>query len=135
MNNVFAKTQELGDALMQSEEYKAMKAAEETAMKNTEAAELMTAYIEHKNQLDELTRVPAPDAAAIAEHSQAMTELQSQIQAIDDIAALTQAREDFSALIDQVNQVLRFIITGQMEEESGEEGGCTGSCATCAGCH
>ena len=57
MNAVFEKTQELGDALMQSDEYKAMKAAEDVAMKNAEAAALMTSYIEHKNQLDELTRV------------------------------------------------------------------------------
>lgn len=135
MNTIFAKTQELGDALMQSEEYKAMKAAEEVAMKNTRAAELMTSYIEHKTQLEALTRVPSPDAAAIAEHSQAMSDLQSEIQSIDDIVALTQARDEFSNLIDQVNQVLRFIITGQMDEEGGEEGGCTGSCATCAGCH
>ena len=134
MNAVFEKTQELGDALMQSDEYKAMKAAEDVAMKNAEAAALMTNYIEHKNQLDELTRVSRPDAAALAEHTQAMADLQAQIQEIDDIAALSKARADFSRLIDQVNQVLRFIITGQTEEPE-SEGGCTGSCSSCSGCH
>ena len=128
MNAVFEKTQELGDALMQSDEYKAMKAAEDVAMKNAEAAALMTSYIEHKNQLDELTRVSRPDAAAIAEHTQAMADLQAQIQEIDDIAALSKARADFSRLIDQVNQVLRFIITGQVDD-----GGCGGNCSSCGG--
>ena len=108
MNAVFEKTQELGDALMQSDEYKAMKAAEDVAMKNAEAAALMTSYIEHKNQLDELTRVSRPDAAAIAEHTQAMADLQAQIQEIDDIAALSKARADFSRLIDQVLSLIHI---------------------------
>lgn len=133
MNAVFEKTRELAEAIMASEEYAAMKAAEDKAMDNKEASELMAQYIEHKNQLEELQN-KEPDPAALANHMQAMEDIQSKIQEIPDIEALTQARGSFSSLIDQVNQVLRFIITGQMDEEGGEEG-CTGSCATCHGCH
>ena len=35
---------------------------------------------------------------------------------IDDIIAMTQARSAFSDLINQVNQVLQFIVTGQVPE-------------------
>ena len=41
MNQVFLKTRELGDAIMQSDEYKAMKAAEDQAMANADAADAM----------------------------------------------------------------------------------------------
>ena len=40
-------------------------------------------------------------------------------------------------IVDQVNQVLRFIVTGETAEgDTEEEGGCGGSCASCGGgCH
>ena len=40
------------------------------------------------------------------------------------------AQQYFTGLINQVNQVLQFIVTGRMEEES-----CGGSCSSCGGCH
>ena len=132
MNAVFEKTRELGDALMQSEEYIAMKAAEETAMANAEAAELMSRYLEHKTLLEEVLHSGNPDPDEIARHGDAMEELQRQFQTVPDIIAMNRAREGFDNLINPVNQVLRFIITGEMEDP---EGGCTGSCATCPGCH
>ena len=48
---------------------------------------------------------------------------------IDDIVELNRARNEFTELINQVNQVLQFIVTGNMEEAAN----CTGSCATCGG--
>ena len=132
MNLVFEKTRELGEALMASEEYKAMKAAEDAAMANAEAADLMSRYLEHKTKLEEILHSGNPDPDAIGELGAAMEELQGQFQNVPDIIEMNRAREEFDSLINQVNQVLHFIITGEMEE-SGE--GCTGSCATCPGCH
>ena len=39
---------------------------------------------------------------------------------IDDIIQLNQAREGFTNLINQVNSVLRFIVTGEMDAEEAE---------------
>ena len=33
--------------------------------------------------------------------------------------------------MNQVNQILEFIITGDV----GQQGGCSGNCASCGGCH
>ena len=134
MNAVFEKAQELGDALIASEEYKAMKAAENTAMANAEAADLMTRYLEHKSKLENVLRGANPDPNAVSELGAAMEDLQAQFQAVPDIIAMNKARESFDSLINQVNQVLHFIVTGEMEAPEGEDG-CTGSCATCKGCH
>ncbi|MBO4322385.1 MAG: hypothetical protein J5919_05225, partial [Clostridia bacterium] len=57
-------------------------------------------------------------------------EAQERLQMMDDIAALTAARNEFNSLIGQINQVLQFIVTGKMDEPSG----CTGDCAHCGGC-
>ncbi|MBR6220436.1 MAG: YlbF family regulator [Clostridia bacterium] len=131
MDAVFQKTRELGQALMESETYRKMKAAEEKAMKNEEAARVMGEYLEKRQQLQELMQSENPDPGALKRLSDEMDAAQERLQMMDDIAALTAARNDFNDLIGQVNQVLQFIVTGNMEQPSG----CTGSCATCPGCH
>ena len=52
---------------------------------------------------------------------------QSKMREITEVAELTKARERFSALVNQVNQVLRFLITGEI----GDNKECTGSCESC----
>ncbi len=130
MDQVFLKTRELGQALVESEIYKTMKEAEDKAMKNTMAAEIMARYMELRGTLQEMLSQPEPDSVKMKELSDEMDNVHEQLQNIDDIVALTKAREDFNNLIGQVNQVLQFIVTGKLDEP---EGGCTGSCASCGG--
>lgn len=133
MDQVFLKTRELGQALVESETYKTMKEAEDRAMHNVEAAETMGRYLEIRSTLQEMLSQQEPDSIAMKALSDEMDSLHDKLQNIEDIVRLTSAREEFNALITQVNQVLQFIVTGKMDEP---EGGCTGSCASCAGsCH
>lgn len=132
MNKVFEKTRELGEALLTSDEYMEMKASEDRAMKNERASSLMGQYLERKQQVEALLVNEQPDTLALKRLSDEMDQIQEQLQEIEDIAQLTKARKAFSELIDQVNQVLRFIVTGEMSEGEGE---CSGSCEHCGGCH
>ena len=132
MDMVFEKTRELGEALKQSEAYARMQAAEAKAMQNMEAAEMMAQYLEKRSQIQEMMEVENPDPAVMQRLSNEMDEIQERLQMIDDIVELTTARGEFNALIGQINQVLQFIVTGRMTDE---EGGCTGSCNSCSGCH
>ena len=131
MDAVFQKTRELGQALLESEAYLKMKAAEDRAMQNEEAARTMSEYLEKRQQLQAMVQSENPDPGALKRISDEMDAAQERLQMIDDIAALTEARNEFNALIGQINQVLQFIVTGEMEQPSG----CTGSCASCSGCH
>ena len=130
MDQIFAKTRELGEALLESEAYQTMKAAEERAMQNVEAAEMMAKYLEKRGQIQEMMEEENPDPAAMQRLSNEMDEIQERLQMIDDISALTEARSQFNSLIGQINQVLQFIVTGRMDE-----GSCSGSCDSCKGCH
>ena len=130
MDNVFEKTRELGEALLESDAYKRMKAAEEKAMQNAQGAEMMALYLEKRGQIQEMMELENPDPGAMKRLSDEMDDIQERLQMIDDIAELTAARSEFNGLIGQINQVLQFIVTGRMEEE-----GCSGSCDTCKGCH
>jgi len=130
MHEVFQKTRELGEVMMRSDEYVTMKLAEERAMQNPVAVAAMEEFMEAREQLEEVMSRDDPDVGWMKSLSTQMELIQDKLQTIDDIAALTEARNEFSRLVNQVNQVLRFIVTGEMED--GE--GCGHSCDHCAGC-
>ena len=54
MDNVFQKTRELGEALLASETYQRMKAAEDKAMQNAQAAGLMSDLLEKCSGIQQL---------------------------------------------------------------------------------
>ena len=132
MDNVFKKTRELGQALLESEAYLKMKEAEDRAMQNQEAAALMGSFLEKRSQLQQLMQGENPDPGALKRLSDEMDADQERLQMMDDIVALTAARDEFNSLIGQINQVLQFIVTGRMDDPSS---GCSGSCESCSGCH
>lgn len=140
MSEVFVKTRELAEAIMRSEEYLSMKAAEDVALQNEEAAGIMAQYMERQQELEAVMMKGEPDPENMSRLSGEMEALQKQLQSTPDIANLTVARNAFTQLINQVNQVLRFTITGEMGDEADEcesagGEGCTGTCASCRGCH
>ena len=64
----------------------------------------------------------------IAEKANDLRSMQASLTEMPSIQAMNEAQTEFSKLLTQVNQVLRFIITGQVDE-----GGCGGSCESCGG--
>ena len=135
MNPVFAKTRELAEAIMQSDELMAMKEAEERAMQNPDASAAMAEYLEKRHEIEELMETAHPASERLRELSDEIELAQQKMKMVPDVVAMTEARENFSELIGQVNQVLRFMITGETgENDADQESGCSGSCATCGGC-
>lgn len=134
MKDVFEKTRELGQALIESEAYQNMKAAEEKAYRNAEAADAMSRYLELRNDIQDMLASDNPDSAALKNMSDELDSLQEKLNMIEDIASMTEARSAFSNLIAQVNQVLQFMISGKITED--EPAGCGGGCSSCGGgCH
>lgn len=131
MNEVFKRTRLLGEALLESEEYKAVKAAETKAMASKEAAELVGKFIEKRSEMEQIMRSGEKDWAKVQRLTEEIDELKHAMDENEDLIALDRARDTFSDLINQINSVLHFIVSG--ETDSGEEG-CSGNCAGCGGC-
>ncbi|NLD59918.1 MAG: YlbF family regulator [Clostridiales bacterium] len=131
MKDVFEKTRELGQALLESEAYQNMKAAEEKAYRNAEAADAMGKYLELRNDIQDMLASDNPDSAALKSMSDELDSLQEKLNMIEDVAAMTEARSAFSNLIAQVNQVLQFMISGKITDD--EPSGCGGGCSSCGG--
>ena len=131
MHSVFEKASALGEAIQQSEEFRAMRAAENAVTQDEQAAAVMGEFLSRKGQVEDILSSEEPDHAALAEHSQAMETLQETLQAMPLVQTMARARADFAAMMQQMNQVLRFMVTGEMPEE--DEDGCSGNCGGCAG--
>lgn len=131
MSTVTECAKALGEAIVASEEYKNMQITENAAMSDPAVAEAMGRYLELKNRIDAVMSQADADPDEISRYGREMDELQQQLNAMPAVDAMTTSRQKFSELMNQVNRVLEFIITGEMAQE----GGCTGNCSSCGGCH
>lgn len=129
MSKVTDCARALGQAIVDSEEYKAMQITEKTAMNDPAVAAAMSRYLEAKDGMH--AAMSAGNADEIARFSQEMDDAQQTLNAMPAVDAMTTTRQNFSELMNQVNHVLEFMITGEVEQS----GGCTGNCASCGGCH
>ena len=132
MSKVNECARALGEAIVASEEYKNMQVTEQAAMSDPAVAELMARYMELKNALGDAMCQPDADADVITRYSQEMDEVQQQLTAMPAVDAMTNARQRFSELMNQVNHILEFMLTGELPQSSG---GCSGNCSGCSGCH
>ena len=131
MSKVTDCARALGEAIVASEEYKNMQAAESAAMSDPAVTDAMARYMEVKNTLGEVMCQPDADANLISQYGQEMDEIQQQLTAMPAVDAMTTARQKFSEMMNQVNSVLEYIITGELPQQ----GGCSGNCSGCSGCH
>ena len=131
MNKVFELARELGEALANSEEYIRMQETENAAINDPSVSENMTAYLEAKSSVEEELSNEAPDSNKLAQYSQQMQSAQSELNDMELVKVMTQARQDFADMMKQVNQVLEFTLTGKIAEE----GSCGVNFSSCAGCH
>ena len=121
----------LGEAIVASEEYQNMQLCEKAAESDPAAAEAMGRYMELHAAVNQEMGNEEPDAEKIARLGREMDELQQALNALPAVEEMTAARQRFSGLMDQVNKILEFIITGDVQEG----GGCSGNCGSCGSCH
>ena len=76
------------------------------------------------------------DAARVAELNQRINDLYSQIMASEGMVRYTAAKAECEAMVSYIDAIINTAMNGGDPMTVREpEGGCTGSCATCGGCH
>ena len=129
MNEILEKARELGEAIIESEEFKALKKAELEQEQDEEAMALLKEYSELRTSLaQEIQKgdVSEDEMSAIREK---LEEAYEKVTTNDHITAYINAQRDFQTVLDQMNQIITFHITGE------NPGGCSGNCSSCGGCH
>ena len=122
---------QLGMALADSKEVIDMHEAEAKLDANLPAIGLLKAIEEAQKDLQQLM-MDGASKEDVDKASQNLRELDATARKNEVIMDVQNAQEAFSALMNRINNVLRFYITG---EETPADDGCSGSCSGCAGCN
>lgn len=130
MEKVLEQARLLAEAIAESDVYQKMHQCENDAMKDAEATRTIADFVEKRQKVESLLAEGNMDHTALAEASKAMEDAEKKVNEQPKVRAMQEARGEFTQMMNNVNQILRFIITGETEDNSG----CSGSCESCGGC-
>ena len=130
MEKVLEQARLLAEAIAESDVYQKMHQCENDAMKDAEATRAIADFVEKRQKVESLLAEGNMDHTALAEASTAMEDAEKKVNEQPKVRAMQEARGEFTQMMNNVNQILRFIITGETEDNSG----CSGSCESCGGC-
>ena len=133
MREVMMKAQELAEAILDSEIYRKMKDQENAVRRDPEAAKALGDMIEKRQRVENILSAADMDPNELAAASREMEEAEERMNANGMIGTLKEYRKDFQTMMDNVNRILRLVITGETEDENGGSG-CSGNCSGCNGC-
>ena len=134
MRNVMMKAQELAEAILDNEVYQKMKQQENEVKRDPDAAKALGDMIEKRNRVETILSSTDMKPDELAEASREMEEAETRMNENEKIRTLKDYRKDFQTMMDNVNRILRLVITGQTEDEDGRSSGCSGNCSGCSGC-
>ena len=129
MEKVLEQARLLAEAIAESDVYQKMHQCENDAMKDAEATRAIADFVEKRQKVESLLAEGNMDHTALAEASKAMEDAEKKVNEQPKVRAMQEARGEFTQMMNNVNQILRFIITGETEDNSG----CSGSCESCGG--
>ncbi|MBQ2931523.1 MAG: YlbF family regulator [Clostridia bacterium] len=129
-NDIIDKAQELGTMIAESEERIRMTDASDKMNANEEAVELLRTYNDNRKAASEKLRGTNPSKEQIKEFQSYVEAEFEKVAKNPLISEYIEASRDFDNMVNQVNAVLSYFITGQ--ENSG--GGCSGNCSSCGSC-
>ena len=133
MRTVMMKAQELAESILDSEIYQKMKQQENAVRRDPEAAKALGDMIEKRNRVENILSAADMDPNELAEASREMEEAEKRMNENTMIQSLKDYRKDFQTMMDNVNKILRLVITGETEDDT-KFSGCGGNCSGCSGC-
>lgn len=133
MRTVMMKAQELAESILDSETYQKMKQQENAVRRDPEAAKALGDMIEKRNRVENILSAADMDPNELAEASREMEEAEKRMNENEMIQSLKDCRKDFQTMMDNVNKILRLVITGETEDDT-KFSGCGGNCSGCSGC-
>ena len=124
--DIFEKTRELGEMIQESELMKRAKDLEAKQQSDEEASALLKEFeLNRLNLARDMQNGKLSREEAIQKNNQAFDELCEKSPIIREYIA---AKQQFDAMVQQVNQILNYYSTGT-------DPNCTHDCSTCGGCH
>lgn len=130
-NTIIEKAQELGTLIADSSEKARVDAAGLAMNNDEEATTLLRTYNENRKAATEKLRNTDPTKEELEEYKSYVQAEFEKIAGNKLIAEYIEASKEFDMMVQQVNAVLSYFITGQ----EAAEGSCSGNCSGCSSCH
>jgi len=118
----------LGQALLESGEFKKYKEAENNLLSDPKAQQII---MEHKSLQDEMVEAAGNDWSKedLEKVRDTLLEKQKELNEYEITKQYLKAKQDFEMMMRSVNGILEHFLSG------GDSAGCSGSCSSCSGCH
>ena len=86
---------------------------------------------------DAITMFKEAAAQLQREENVKVNQLYNDIMANESMAAYNEAKAELESVMNYVNAIINTAVNGgdPMTVEEPQQGGCSGSCASCSGCH
>ncbi|MDD6032391.1 MAG: YlbF family regulator [Oscillospiraceae bacterium] len=129
-------TRELGKAIQASPEYKKMMEAQTACDADESLQEGIGEFNLVRMQLTAESQKEEKDADRLQELNGKLQAVYTAVMGNENMMAYNIAKQDLDALMQQVQGLLTLCLNGE-DPDTCEvpEGGCSGSCSTCSGCH
>ncbi len=123
---IMEKAHELAEMIKNSPEMAAMDKADEAQQNDETAQTLLSEYnMKRMNLARDMQAGKIQQAEAIVKNNEAFSQMVEKSQTIKEYV---EAKKNFDNLVQEVNKIINYYITGQ-------DPNCTHDCSTCGGCH
>lgn len=133
METVFDKARELAEMLLESEQGKRMNDARYIFESDEASKAQLMEYTTYLQAVRERMDEGSLSEEEMNTENSKIKEMRSALQANPVINDMVAAESDFNMFVNHVMSVFQATLQG--DPEAGADGGCTGSCGTCGGCH
>lgn len=130
---IIEKAKELGIALSESDEFRAMNDAQRAMEEDEVLMAKLNDFNEKQNRMMELLSADEGDQAQVSLLSAQMEALRTQLIEDETFVKMLETQTVFQALMKRVNRAIGLCIGAEIEDE--EDAGCGGNCSGCHGCH
>ena len=127
-------TRALGKAIQQDERYIRLSLARDNNDNDEKLQEMIGKFNLKRVEVNQEAARPDKDQAKLDQLNESIRTLYKEIMENPNMVEFNAAKEEIDSLMNFVNQILVLSVNGQ-DPDTVEQSSCTGSCATCAGCH
>ena len=134
MNEILEMAQKLGQAIADSEEIKVFREMEKIFNEDTEAQRVMNEYEAERAKMTVKAKETGMTPESLQLFQSEMKKSMDKLMANKTVKEYLEAKSNFNDIIKKVNSIISFCIQGE-DQELASEGGCSGNCGSCGGCH
>jgi len=125
---VLKKARELGETLQNCETFVELSEAQAEMEADEECLDLLMQMNEMEQDLQMLIQTEGPDSESVQKKTEEYRAARTQAEDHMKILRYQGAAQSFQQMMNQVNQIIQFFLTGD------DGNGCGGNCEGCSGC-